>query len=63
MKNTKKSRDTDKQIEQAWYRLACGIQVDVMDIGAVFNSCRLGIASGRNLEELIHECIAKYRKN
>ena len=63
MKKSKADKVLDKSIEQMWYKLASGVQVNIMDIPGIFRECRAGVLGGGNLEELVKGCIVKYRQN
>jgi hypothetical protein len=58
-----KKLKTDSAIEQAWYRLASGIQVNMMDIPKIFKECREAMQSGQSVEDVVKAAIAKYRLN
>ncbi len=63
MRQTKAQKQLDKDIEQAWYRMAAGVQVSIMDIPAIFREARVAVEAGRTLEGVMTEIIARYRKN
>lgn len=58
-----KKLNVDKQIEAAWYKLASGIQINMMDIPKIFKECRASIEKGETVEAVITAAIAKYRMN
>lgn len=62
-RQTKEEKKLDRDIELAWYRLAYGVQVNIMDIPTIFRECRVAVGAGRNLDEVIQECITRYRQN
>ncbi len=65
-KNPKRSRSEkklDKEIEQAWYRLAEGVQVSVMDIPRIFRDVKLEMAAGMSVDEAVVTVREQYRKN
>ena len=59
-RRTKAEKALDMQIEQTYYRLARGRQIDIMDIGKVFAEGHRAAAEGRNLEIAIQEAVDKY---
>lgn len=56
-------KQLDKQIETAWRKLAQGVQVNVMDIRAIFDLVRQGVNEGRPMDDCVNEAIATYRQN
>jgi hypothetical protein len=62
-KEQKEVEKLDKEIEQAWYRLASGVGVDIMDIGKVFNDVRAAFKAGSTIDAAVEVAKAKYRKN
>lgn len=63
----RKSRKAiDRRVEQAYYRTCEGVQIDIMDIGKVFDVGREAVHSGADepeLEEAIVQFVATIRKN
>lgn len=59
----KAEKALDSQIEQAWYRLASGIEVSVLDIPRIFRDAKIEMAAGKTAEEAVTIQIARYRKN
>lgn len=51
----------DKRIEAAWYRLASGVQVDILDIPRIFRDVKLEIAAGTALDAAIALAIQRYQ--
>lgn len=56
----KKADKQDDLIAEAWYRLAFGVQVDIMDIPKIFRDVKLELAAGTQLDEAIKQAIQKY---
>jgi hypothetical protein len=66
MKTTKAERAADKRIERAYYATCSGIQIDIMDIGKVFDIGRRAIEAGADEETLrksIRDYVELIRKN
>lgn len=53
----------DKAIEAAWYKLASGVQVNIMVIPTIFRECREAIVGGKSVDEAVAAAVAKYRLN
>lgn len=53
----------DKQIEQAFYRHATGVQINIMDLGKIHAAGRAAIETGRDLDAAIVAAVAEYRQN
>lgn len=56
----------DHRIERAYYKTCSGVQIDIMDIGKVFDEGRKALAmsnSEADLERAIVEFVATIRKN
>lgn len=62
-RQTKAEKQTDKQIEQAFYRVASGAQINVMDLSKIFSAGRAAIAEGKDLDAAIREIVAVLRQN
>lgn len=60
MKTSKEEKALDKAIEQAYYRLAQGKQIGIMDIPKVFKDCRLAITQGATLDQAMRAAILMY---
>lgn len=60
-KNTDKA--LDKEIERLYQKNCCGIQINIMDIGKVFNAAKKAHAEGRDMEAAIIDCVQSIRKN
>lgn len=58
-KRTKKD-PIDSAIEQAYYRLAVGRQINVMKISDLFRDCRLKIAFGFPVDIAVGHAIERY---
>ncbi len=55
-----KNNSIDKQIEQAYYRLAQGKQIGIMDIPKLFSDCRLTVSAGVAVDDAVRVAIDKY---
>lgn len=58
-----KDKKIEKAIEAAWYRLAQGVEIDVMNIPKVFAEAKVALKGGQDLDTIIVNLIAKYRAN
>jgi len=63
MKQTRAQKQADKLIETTFYRVASGVQINVMDIGKVFAAGRAALAEGRDLDTAILAIVAQLRVN
>lgn len=59
----KRTDKIDKQIEKAWYSLASGVQVNIMDIPRIFREVRAAVEGGANLEAAVTIVVAQFRRN
>jgi hypothetical protein len=50
-------KQIDKLIETSFYRVASGVQINIMDIGKVFTAGRAALAEGRDLDTAIREIV------
>jgi hypothetical protein len=53
----------DREIEAAYYRRCSGIEINVMDIGKVFDAGRKAHAEGADVEAAIVAFVETIRKN
>jgi hypothetical protein len=53
----------DRAIEQAWSRLAGGVQVMVLDIPRIFRDIKLEVSGGEPLDNAVLSIAGRYRKN
>lgn len=52
----------DKQIEAAYYRVASGVQVSIMDIPAIFRDAKAMLAGGRtDIDQVLIEVVKRYQ--
>lgn len=54
------TKKLDKMIEQAYYRLAAGKQISIMDIPKVYRDCRSAIAGGTSVDAAVTDAVARY---
>jgi hypothetical protein len=52
-----------RQIERAYYRLASGIQISILDITHIFDAGHAAIDAGTDLDAALAAAIQQYRKN
>lgn len=58
---TKKIIDLiDKEIESAYYRIASGKQISIMDIPKVFSDSRRAIANGAEVDQAVRAAVLMY---
>lgn len=62
-KQTKAEKLIDRQIEAAYRRTCCGVQINIMDISKVFAEGRKALAEGRALDEAIPAFVETIRQN
>lgn len=53
----------DKQIEAIYYRVAQGVQINIMDIGKVYDAGRTAALRGGDVEAAVIGCVALLRRN
>jgi len=53
----------DKMIESSFRRVACGVQINIMDIHKVFTAGRAALAAGQDLDTAIRAIVAVLRVN
>jgi len=51
----------DREIEKAWYRLASGVQVPIMDIPRIFRDIKLEVAGGMDIDTAVRAAIHYYQ--
>lgn len=54
------SKKLDREIEKAYYRLAAGQKISIMDIPKVFAESRRAIAAGSTLDQSVRAAILMY---
>jgi len=62
----KAAKIADQRVERAYYRTCSGVQIDIMDIGKVFDFGRLKVAAGEDDNALgasIRAYVDTIRKN
>lgn len=65
-RQTKEEKLTDARINAAYTETCCGIQIDIMDIGKIFNVGKVAVQSGETDEQLkvtIRNYVETIRKN
>lgn len=64
MTKKQQERKIEDAIAAMFYRVANCVPISVMDIPKLYRECREGwIVQGRDLETVMQECVAKYRRN
>lgn len=63
MRTKKEIKALDKSIETAYYRLASGLQINIMDIPKVFNESRRAIDNGAALDQAVRATVLMYCAN
>lgn len=63
MKAKSMAKKLDKEIERIYYANCSGIQIDIMDIGKVFDAGRKAAAEGRDIKEAVVAFVETIRKN
>lgn len=53
----------EKEVEQMWYKIASGVQVNIMDIGKIFKRGVTALKEGRDLETELKACVVDFRQN
>lgn len=65
--NTKRTKRQlaaiDKEIERIYYRIACGVQINMLDIPKIFFAGRDAELLGQDMEAAIAAKIAELRQN
>jgi hypothetical protein len=57
------NKKQDKLIEQMYYKLADGVQINIMDIPKVFQAGRQALKDNQDLEQAIRAVISVLRTN
>jgi len=60
MKTKKEIKAMDKAIEQAYYKIASGLQINMMDIPKVFNESRRAIDAGATVDQAVRASVLMY---
>lgn len=58
----RKQQDLDSRIEQEYYRRACGVQIDIMNIPKLFEYVRQRVLNGADLGLTVQDAISKFRE-
>jgi hypothetical protein len=62
-RESKAERQLNEAIEQTYYRLAQGVQVNILDIPKIFRDAKIELAAGVSLEQSMPGIIARYKAN
>lgn len=62
-RKSKAEKQFDNAYDQAFKRLANGVQFDIMDLGKMRDETLAAFTSGKTLDDALKEAIAKYRQN
>jgi len=62
-RKSKAEKAVDKLIESTYYKYGSGVQIMIMDIPKIFREARVEMLTGKPIEEVIQNLIAKYRQN
>lgn len=60
---SKKEKQLDTLISNAWQKLASGVQVNILDIPKIFREVKTELAGGVSLEDAVISLRDKYRLN
>ncbi len=61
---SKRQSKLDKQIEAIYYKVASGVQINIMNISKLFRlATDLHTQDGLDLETAVKAAVAKYREN
>lgn len=53
----------DTRIEQHYYRTHGGVQINILDIGKIFQAGREAAGRGESIEAAVDQAVAKLRQN
>ena len=59
----REAKRIDALIDRAYTETCAGIQIDIMDIGKVFDAGRKALAEGRDLKVAVREFVETIRHN
>ncbi len=57
------AKQIDKLVERAYYATCSGIQIDILNIGKVFEAGRKAYAEGRDLNVAVREFVETIKEN
>ena len=60
-KRGKLEKALDKEIERVYYKLASGVQVNIMDIPKIFDDAKIEHSAGVPIEQAMPAIIERYR--
>lgn len=52
-----------RQVEQAFYRVGQGAQIDIFDLSKIMDAGLIALASGADLDAAVAAAVKQYRKN
>ena len=59
----RQAQQADQQIEAYYYRTYSGVQINVLDIGKIFQAGRQAIANGEPFEPAVDAVVTQIRRN
>lgn len=58
-----KLADIEKQVEQAFYKVGFGVQINIMNLSKITKAGVDAYLAGQDLENAVAEAVAKYKEN